>query len=243
MRQDVFEDLPVAQFIEHFDDIAAMGDSVSFFTEWGGGPIDQVWIKRRVDPATPPPRIHDLFGATPSTVERHPIRGLSPEACTAQLGVPGPWFERLPHFRMDHTPSSGDELQSEYFVGAERGPEAFLALQPLREAIARLIQVTEVRFIAADDLLLSPAFGRASVAFHFTWQPDWPAVRRLLPAIERALEPFEPRPHWGKLFTLPPEVVRARYPGLQAFVTVAEVFDPAGTFRNDFVDRYAFGTM
>lgn len=98
-----------------------------------------------------------------------------------------------------------------------------------------------MRSIAADDLLLSPASGRASVAFHFTWQPDWPAVRQLLPAIERALEPFQPRPHWGKLFTLPPEAVRARYPRLPEFVTVAETFDPAGTFRNHFVERFVFG--
>jgi len=241
MRQDVFEDLPLDAFISHFHEIAAAGDSVSFFTEWTGDGMDQVWIKRRVDPATPLPPLVDLFGAQPATRERHPIRRLSPEACTPQLGVPGPWFERLPHFRMDHTPSSGDELQSEYFVGADRAPDAFLALHQIRRAIAPLIQVSEVRSIAADDLPLSPASGRASVAFHFTWRPDWPAVRQLLPAIEQALEPFEPRPHWGKLFTLPPEAVRARYPRLPEFVAVAEAFDPSGTFRNAFVDRFVFG--
>ena len=241
VRQDVFEDLPIRAFAEHFDEIAAAGDSVSSFTEWGNDTIDQVWIKRRVDAATPRPPLPDLFGAIPATGERHPIRRLSPEACTAQLGVPGPWFERLPHFRLDHTPSAGDELQSEYFVGAERAPDAFLALHQLRGAIAPLIQVSEVRSIAADDLLLSPASGRSSVAFHFTWRPDWPAVRELLPAIERALDPFDARPHWGKLFTMPADVVRARYPRLAAFVAVAEAFDPAGTFRNGFVDRFVFG--
>ena len=242
VRQDVFEDLPLDPFLRNFHEIAAMGDSVSFFTEWTGDGMDQVWIKRRVDPATPPPPLVDLFGAQPATGERHPIRRLSPEACTPQLGVPGPWFERLPHFRMDHTPSAGDELQSEYFVGGDRAPDAFLALHQLRGAITPLIQVSEVRSVAADDLLLSPASGRASVAFHFTWRPDWPAVRELLPAIERALEPFGARPHWGKLFTMPPDAVRARYPRLAEFVSVAESFDPAGTFRNSFVERYVFGT-
>jgi xylitol oxidase len=239
VRQDVFEDLSLDAFVQHFHEIAATGDSVSFFTEWGDRGIDQVWIKRRVD-AVGGDSIGGLFGATPASVERHPIRGLPADACTAQLGVPGAWFERLPHFRMDHTPSSGDELQSEYLVGAERGPDAFLALNRLRAAIAPLIQVTEIRSIAADDLPLSPASGRASVAFHFTWKPDWPAVRRLLPSIERALEPFEPRPHWGKLFTLAPHTVRSRYPRLPEFAAVAEAFDPAGTFRNAFVQEYVF---
>jgi xylitol oxidase len=242
VRQDIVEDLPLAQFAEHFEEIATAGDSVSFFTEWGAEAIDQVWIKRRIDAMTPVPQIDDLFGATPAVVERHPIRGLPPDACTPQLGVPGPWFERLPHFRMDHTPSSGDELQSEYFVGREQATDAFLAVRPLRESIARLIQVTEVRSIAADELPLSPASGRDSIAFHFTWKPDWPSVRQLLPAIERALEPFEPRPHWGKLFTMSPETLRARYPRLPDFVAVADAFDPAGAFRNDFVDRYVLGT-
>ena len=167
-----------------------------------------MWVKRRTDPVTPLAPL-DLFGATAATRQRHPIPGFPPEACTPQLGVPGPWFERLPHFRMDHTPSSGDELQSEYFVGREHAIEAFLALHSIREEIAPLIQVSEIRSIAEDDLFLSPATGRPSIAFHFTWRPDWPSVRDLLPMIERALGPFDPRPHWGKLFTLPPDT-RAR---------------------------------
>jgi alditol oxidase len=240
MQQDVFEDLPLDAFVDHFPEIVGVGDSVSFFTRWSGQAIDQVWVKRRVDPATTLEQL-DLFGATAATRQRHPIPGFPPEACTPQLGVPGPWFERLPHFRMDHTPSSGDELQSEYFVGREHAIEAFLALHSIREAIAPLIQVSEIRSIAEDDLFLSPATGQPSIAFHFTWLPDWPSVRELLPLIERALEPFDPRPHWGKLFTLPPETVRAGYASLSDFVAVAEAFDPAGTFRNAFVDRYVFG--
>lgn len=243
VRQDVFEDLPLASFVEHFHEINAMGESVSFFTEWRGPAMDQVWIKRRIRPDSPVGIIESVFGANPATMERHPIRGLSPEACTPQLGVPGPWFERLPHFRMDHTPSSGEELQSEYFVGADDATDAFLALQPLRESIARLIQATEVRSIAADELPLSMASGRASVAFHFTWLPDWPAVRDLLPLIEGALAPFEPRPHWGKLFTMAPEQVREGYPSLADFVAIADAFDPRGTFRNAFVERYLFNPI
>ena len=50
---------------------------------------------------------------------RHMAPGMPPANCTAQEGVPGPWHERLPHFRVEFTPSSGDELQSEYFVPRE----------------------------------------------------------------------------------------------------------------------------
>ena len=150
----------------------------------------------------------NLFGARRATTALHPLGDLPPDACTEQLGVPGPWLDRLPHFRLDHTPSHGDELQSEFFVGREHAVAAFEALDALRDRLAPLVFVSEIRTIAADDLWLSPAYGRDSVAFHFTWRPDWPAVRALLPDVEAALEPFEPRPHWAKLFTMAPEVVR-----------------------------------
>ena len=146
----------------------------------------------------------NLFGARRATTALHPLGDLPPDACTEQLGVPGPWLDRLPHFRLDHTPSHGDELQSEFFVGREHAVEAFEALDALRDRLAPLVFVSEIRTIAADDLWLSPAYGRDSVAFHFTWRPDWPAVRALLPDVEAALEPFEPRPHWAKLFTMAP---------------------------------------
>ncbi len=141
---------------------------------------------------------------------------------------PGAWFDRLPHFRLDHTPSAGEELQSEYFVGREHAVAAFDAIDGLRDRIDPLVLVSEIRTIAADDLWLSPAFRRPSVAFHFTWRPDWPSVRALLPVIEAALEPFEPRPHWAKLFTMAPDVVRSRYERLPAFAAMADRFDPAG---------------
>ena len=119
MRQDLYEDLPLAQVVDHFDEIIASADSVSLFSEWHGPLFEQVWLKRRVrdgDAFEPPP---DLFGATRATVPIHPIRRMPADACTEQLGVPGPWHERMPHFRMDHTPSSGAELQSEYLIPRE----------------------------------------------------------------------------------------------------------------------------
>jgi xylitol oxidase len=218
----------------------SMADSVSLFTEWGGPTLDMIWLKQRVTSATRTLPA-SVFGATRATVDRHPIRRMSAVACTPQLGVPGPWFDRLPHFRMEHTPSAGDELQSEYFVPRDVAVPALLELDRIRDRIAPLIQVSEIRTVAADAHWLSMAFGRPSVAFHFTWRPDPVAVRDLLPEIEEALRPFEPRPHWGKVFTMPPDEVRARYERMPAFEDLVHRLDPTGTFRNDFIDRYILG--
>jgi xylitol oxidase len=241
VRQDVYDDLPMAEFASHFDEIASSSDSVSFFTAWRGPIIDAVWLKRRVIEGDEFEAPSTFFGATLAMEERHPIRGISPVACTPQLGVPGPWHERLPHFRMDHTPSSGAELQTEYFVPREHTVEAVAALDGLCDRIAALIQVSEIRTIAADSLWLSMATGRPSAAIHFTWKPDWEAVRGLLPDIEAALRPFEPRPHWGKLFTLDPHEIRARYERQPEFVALARRRDPDGKFGNAFLDRHVFG--
>jgi xylitol oxidase len=241
MRQDLYEDLPLAQVAEHFDEISAMADSVSLFSEWQGPSFEQVWLKRRVregEAFDPPPT---LFGATRATVPIHPIRGMPADACTEQLGVPGPWHERMPHFRMDHIPSSGAELQTEYLIPRQHAVRALLAIADIRDRFRPLLQVSEVRTIAADELWMSTAYGRASVALHFTWQPESAAVRAVLPLIETALAPFEPRPHWGKVFTMSSEAVRASYDKLPDFVALLQRYDRTGKFRNPFLDRNIFG--
>ena len=241
MRQDVYEDLPITAFCERFDEIAGMAESVSFFTGWRGPTIDQVWVKSRVEPGGRVDLPDRLHGAMPATVERHPIRGLDPAAATPQLGAVGQWYERLPHFRLDHTPSSGDELQAELFVDRRDAAEAFLALDRMRDDLVPLVQVSEIRTIAADGLWLSPAYRRDSVAFHFTWVSDAVAVRPMLRRVEAALERFEPRPHWGKLSSISPEAVRSRYERSSEFAALVERLDRRGVFRNGFVERYVLG--
>ncbi|HSS35791.1 MAG TPA: FAD-binding protein [Patescibacteria group bacterium] len=241
MRQDLYENLPMARVVTEFDEITASADSVSLFTEWRGGGFEQVWLKRRVmvdDGFEPAP---DFFGATRATGPIHPIPGMPTTAVTEQLGSPGPWHERMPHFRMDHTPSSGAELQSEYLVPREHVADALLALDAIRTRFARLVQTSEVRTIAADRLWMSTAEGRASAAIHFTWRPDETGVRAVLPDIEAALLRFQPRPHWGKCFSLAPEIVRASYRYLAEFGELLRRHDPEGVFRNPFLDRYIPG--
>ncbi len=238
VTQQVYENLSFSQLEKHLEVIFASGYSVSLFTDWQKHRATQVWIKRRVDPKRPATTLETSFyGATPATRKMHPIVEHAAENCTEQMGIPGPWYERLPHFKMNFTPSSGAEMQTEYFVPRERGYEAILAVEELRDQITPHLFVTEFRTIAADDLWMSPCHQRPSMALHFTWKPEWEAVRAILPQIEAKLAPFAPRPHWAKLFTMDPATIRAQYPRLADYQALVAQYDPKGKFRNAFLDR------
>jgi xylitol oxidase len=240
VRQYVYQDMPLAQMKDHFDDIQSSGYSVSLFTDWQKQRIKEVWIKSRVGEGQAFAALPEFFGATLAKRNLHPIAALSAENCTEQMGVPGPWYERLPHFRMGFTPSAGNELQSEYFVPRRNAVDAILAVERLRDQVTPHLLISEIRTIAADDLWMSTCYGRPSVTIHFTWKPDWPAVRHLLPVIEKELSPFQPRPHWGKLFTLSPADFWSRYERMKEFIELATKYDPKGKFRNDFLSTYVF---
>jgi alditol oxidase len=235
VRQHVYENLPLAHLEDHFDEIMSRAYSVSMFTDWTSSTIDQIWVKSKVEgddfEAEP-----DLFDAPLATTQLHPLKGMPAENCTEQLGVCGSWDERLPHFRMEFTPSGGEELQSEYFVSRENAFPALSAIDNLREHLAPLTLTSEIRTIAADTLWMSPCYERASVAFHFTWKKDWPAVSKVLPMIEEVLKPFDARPHWGKLFTMSPAKLQSLYESLADFRGLMELYDPRGKFRNQFLE-------
>lgn len=240
VRQDVYENLPLAQLEANFGAVVSSGYSVSLFTDWRNATFNQVWVKRSVTDSAA--AIEDeLFGATRATRQLHPIEGMPVENCTQQLGVAGPWHERLPHFRMEFTPSSGEELQSEYFVPSQHAFAALSAIDGLRDQISPLVQISEIRTIAADDLWLSPCYQQDCVAIHFTWVQDWPAVQQVLPLIEERLAQFAARPHWGKLFTMVPERLPALYPKLPDFQRLLRTYDPQGKFRNAFLETYVVG--
>lgn len=241
VRQYVYQDLPMAQVRDHFETIVASGDSVSLFTDWQNGRINEVWIKSRVQEGTAPKANPDFYGGKLATKDLHPIAALSAENCTPQMGVPGPWYERLPHFRMGFTPSSGKELQAEYFVPRRHAVEAILAVERLRDQVSPHLFISELRTIAGDDLWMSPCFQQPSLAIHFTWKPEWDAVKKLLPVIERELAPFQVRPHWGKLFTLAPATLQSRYEKLADFKKLAAEYDPHGRFRNEFLAANLYG--
>ncbi|HEY0606155.1 MAG TPA: FAD-binding protein [Herpetosiphonaceae bacterium] len=241
MRQDLYQNLPLAQLESHFDEIVSSGYSVSLFSDWRSANFNQVWLKRLVTDDKAAEAAPLLFEATRATRQLHPIDGMPVENCTQQLGVVGPWHERLPHFRMEFTPSSGEELQSEYFVPRQHAFAALHAIDSLREHVAPLLLISEIRTIAADDLWLSPCYEQPCVAIHFTWAQNWPAVQQVLPLIEERLAPFDARPHWGKLFTMSPARLQALYPKLPDFQRLLRAYDPQGKFRNAFLQTYVVG--
>ena len=237
VRQDIYQNLPLTSLQDHFEEIMAYGYSVSLFTDWTNDRINQVWVKSRVARDMTWKAEPELFGATLATRNLHPIAEISAENCTEQLGVPGPWHERLPHFKMDFTPSSGKELQSEYFVPRQHAVDAILAVQSLSDQVAPQILISEVRSIAADDYWMSPCYQQDCVTLHFTWKPNWPAVQQILPAIEQQLAPYQARPHWGKLFTMDPAQLQSLYPRLPDFKQLVQQYDPQGKFRNSFLEE------
>jgi alditol oxidase len=251
VAQRVYEDLPLEVLDDHFADLAAAGYSVSMFTDWRAPRLTQLWIKQRVaapDPAVaqaPRAPVPDAavaqapwFTAAPAPAARNPVPGAPPDACTEQLGVPGRWYDRLPHFRPEFQPSAGAELQSEFLLPVAHAVPALHALAEIRDHLAPVLQICEIREVAADGLWLSPCYRQDSVAFHFTWIADPAAVLPVVALAERQLAPFAPRPHWGKIFTTSPEDLQTRYERLPDFLDLMRRLDPSGKFRNAYTERY-----
>ena len=239
--QSVYERLPFEALKTHFLEIFSAGYSVSVFTDWQRHEGTQVWIKRKLAAGDKNEWLAEFFGAKLAKEKLHPLAGHAAESCTEQQGIPGPWYERLPHFKMQFTPSSGRELQTEYFVPLERGYEAVAAVEKLRDRITPHLFITELRTIAADELWMSMAHERPSLAIHFTWKPEWAEVSQVLPQIEKALEPFGPRPHWAKLFTLAPAKLQGQYARQHDFEALLKKHDPEGKFRNEFLASNLYG--
>jgi alditol oxidase len=239
VRQRVFEGLSWEALFEHFDEVISCGYSVSVFTRWGET-IDQVWVKSRV--RDEPEQVEkDLFGAAAAAADRHPILGLDASSCTPQLGRAGPWAERLPHFRMGFTPSSGEELQSEFLFPRRCAVDAIEAVRALADRIRPILQVSEIRAVAADRLWMSMNYGEDTVGIHFTWKPEREAVENMLVRLEAALAPFEARPHWGKLFDAKAAAIAPLYERLPDFVRLVERLDPRGAFRNSWLKVHVLG--
>ena len=241
MSQYVYEQLPLTQLRKNFDAIMSAGYSVSLFTDWTSDHINEVWVKSKVSGNAASTASQDFFGAKPATKNLHPIITLSAENCTEQLGVPGPWYERLPHFKMGFTPSSGKELQAEYFVPWSHAVDAIFAIQNMGKTISPHLFISEIRSIAADDLWLSPCYHQACATIHFTLKQETEAVMNLLPLIEKTLEPFHAKPHWGKLFTMSAAKLTSLHPRLNDFKKIAGGYDPQRKFRNEFLERNLYG--
>ncbi len=239
VAQTVYRGIPLDAVLGDLESVTSAGYSTSLFTTWRDpDTIDQLWVKRRLDA---PSRLPGFITADQEAREPlHPLEGISAESCTEQLSRPGPWLARLPHFRLEFTPSNGEELQSEYLVPRRHAVDAIEAIRGLAGLVSPLLQVCELRTVAADELWLSPAYGTDVIGIHFTWKPDQDAVALALPRIEDALSPFDARPHWGKLFDVDGTVGRIPhlYPRWADFLALREELDPRGVFVNDLLARF-----
>ena len=229
VRQDLYLGLPWKHLLDDFDAITSSAYSVSLFTSWQGETAEMAWLKSRMDAATPP---LDLFGAVLQDASKHMLESQEVVNTTEQGGVPGPWSDRLAHFKLEFTPSNGDELQSEYLVPRARAREAIEAVRALRDAVSPLLLITEIRTMAADTLWLSGAYETDAVGIHFTWKKMPAEVAAVLPSIEAALLPLGARPHWGKVFD---RIEPANYPRLADFRALRSRFDPDLKFDNEFL--------
>lgn len=241
VRQNVFQNLPFSQLEHNFDAIMGAGYSVSLFTDWANKNVSEVWVKSRVEANDNYKPAEEFYGANAATKNVHPIIALDAINCTDQMGVPGPWHERLPHFKMGFTPSSGKELQTEFFVPREHSYKAMMAVEKLNQQITPHLFITEIRTIDGDNLWMSPCYRQPSTAIHFTWKPEWDAVQKLLPQIEAVLAPFNAKPHWGKLFTVPYSRLQQLYVKMPDFKKMLKEYDPNGVFTNDFLKRNIWG--
>lgn len=237
MRQTLFENMPAAHLDTDFEAIMGSAYSVSLFTDWRNKTIGQVWLKQRAEDSVPT----EFYDATPATEDLHPLPGWPADGCTKQMSVPGPWYDRLPHFTNEVWSDVGNELQTEYFVAREHAPAVARVLSEMGELFAPHIYAGEVRTIAADDLWLSMCYQRDSTAFHFTWKPHWPEVQKILSQIEERIAPYEARPHWGKLTMMPFSAIQSLYPKLSDFQNLLTKYDPNGKFRNAYLDAHVFG--
>jgi len=247
LSQGVYVGLEWGQLAANFDAIMGAGRSVSVFHRFGER-ASEVWVKgdpavnSGAGPAGAGPTRAGLFGASEATAPRNPVPGADPAFCTAQLGAPGPWCDRLPHFRAEFMPSAGEEIQSEWFVARADGMAALTLLrEELGPRIQPLLHVSELRTIAADALWMSPHHSRDSVGLHFTWRREPDAVRDLCVEVERILAPFAPRPHWGKVFAATAETLAPRYPRLADFAALRDELDPRAAFTNRWLVEKVLG--
>ena len=241
MQQDAFVDLPWQTLLTKFDAVSSVATSVNLLTKWSADAVDRMWCKTRLPDGRARSVSAAHLGASAAPLNRISSSVGDPNLILYPFGgVPGPWSERLPHFRLDCEPGTRDQIQSEYMLPRTAFPAAATALRAMGQRIDTLLRATEIRTMAADGLWLSPAYGRDTVAIHFTWKREHEAVGRITREIEDLLLPMGGRPHWGKLLHADADALAGAYPQMSAFRALAESYDPGRKFRNAYLEAHVF---
>ena len=233
IRQVIYPEIPLDVLQRNFDQIMGTAYSVSYFTDWSNAQVGNLWCKFRDSEVIP----ESVGGSVKADKKYHPIPSVDPVACTDQLGESGDWHQRLSHFKLEFTPSVGEEIQTEFFVDRKDAAAAIEAVSNLGEEITPLLWITELRTIAADDLWLSGAYQRDTLAIHFTWKKDL-AIYPVIEKVEAALRPYNYRPHWGKVFTADGKYLSSVYPKMSEFKALVEALDPTSKFENLFTRKF-----
>ena len=212
--------------------------SVSLFTDWRAPGFRQVWLKRRTDQPRP-----DFPWAAPAAEKMHPVPGMPAVNCTEQFGVPGPWHERLPHFRAEFTPEQrGGAAVGVPAAARARGGRAARARRDPGDASRRAAD------LRGADRRRPTTSGSAPPTGGTRWRCTSRGSRtrrrycRWCGGWRRRWTPSRPRPHWGKVFDVPAAVLRGRYPRLGDFRALTQELDPRGKFANAFVRGVLAGT-
>ncbi len=128
--------------------------------------------------------------------------------------------------------------ETEYAIPIDRASQALDAIRRtvLKARHYRVNFPFEVRFVAADDIPMSPAYGR-DVCFLGAYVASRKWAGGYFSDFEALIAGFEGRPHWGKTFSRTASELRSLYPEYDEFDSQRRTCDPAGVFRNPFVDR------
>ncbi|CAK5281917.1 unnamed protein product [Mycena citricolor] len=104
----------------------------------------------------------------------------------------------------------------------------------------------EIRFSAADDIWLSPSYGRETcwigIAQYKPYDLNVP-YKRFFAGFEKVVSSHGGRPHWAKAHLFGPTELRKLYPRFDDFVRVLKDVDPDGLFQNEYVRRHVFGDI
>ena len=205
--------------------------------------MNSVWVGRKYMPDQKvPEHVQKYFGATHiNTPNIHPVPGRDSSPCV--VTGPGVWKEKIYHFLPDKPPSSaGEELQSEYFVKYSDFIQVVKEIYAIRDKFRHLVQITEMRMCAGDDIPMSPARGnQAFIGIHFTWYRKYEEVLKVIPEIEGVLDKYKIKPHVGKIFVLSgPKFEELFGNELLSIRSLIQQHDPKRKFANDWTDKYIF---
>jgi L-gulonolactone oxidase len=240
---------PLADVLDGIDELADGAEHFEFYA-FPHSPVAVTRTNRRTDrPPAPPSRARAWAG---DVLLRNHVLGLAfalnrraprtvPPVHRLLTRIAGTSRRVDRSYRIFASPRLVRFTEMEYALPRARAAEAVRAvLDVARRGNLVVPMPIEVRFVAPDDALLSPAGGRDTcyVAVHMCSGMEW---ERYFRAIEDVMDGFDGRPHWGKRHFQTAATLAPRYPEWERFQAVRRRLDPDGLFANGYVRRVLAG--